>query len=60
MNFLANNIFDHVCIVHCCESFSFLGLLLVSGRSEPILLVRLKSYNKFKIKLICKITFLMS
>ena len=27
---------------------------------KPILLVRLKSYNKFKIKLICKITFLMS
>ena len=34
MNFLANNIFDHVCIVHCSESFSFLCLLLVSGRSE--------------------------
>lgn len=42
MNFLANNIFDHVCIVHCCESLSFLGLLLVSGRSETNIIGQVK------------------
>ena len=42
MNFLANNIFDHVCIVHCCESFIFLGLLLVSGRSETNIIGQVK------------------